>query len=154
MFAKIIDGFTKLTESFGGAGNFIGLIVGQIATSHIDTFATKIGEIGTNLKQLFTGNQEIDAYAQTLSKMQEQMRIARDTEGMDQSYKTQLDYDTQIFAIKQKLAESQNTLTQKQKDQMEVMIQQLQTSKEFYVQQIKNAEATQRHFGKTCLYHS
>ena len=144
MFAKIIDGFTKLTESFGGAGNFIGLIVGQIATSHIDTFATKIGEIGTNLKQLFTGNQEIDAYAQTLSKMQEQMRIARDTEGMDQSYKTQLDYDTQIFAIKQKLAESQNTLTQKQKDQMEVMIQQLQTSKEFYVQQIKNAEATQK----------
>lgn len=142
-FTGLVNTISSVTKAFGGAGNAIALIATQIAQSHLDTFATKISEIGTSFKQLFTGGQEISNYAQRLQEMQQSLSLMN-TDDMLPSLQTELQYDQQILAIKEKLASESFNLTAAQKESLNMIIQQTQASKEFYVSLQKQTEQIQQ----------
>jgi hypothetical protein len=66
-FATLIDHIGKLTTSFGGIGNVVSLLATQIISTHLEQFSTKLVEIGQNIKQVFSGNEEIQNYADSIA---------------------------------------------------------------------------------------
>jgi len=65
-FATILNIGTSIADTFGGLGNVITLIGTALVNANIDKISTWISEAGTSIKQLFSGNQEINEYAATL----------------------------------------------------------------------------------------
>jgi hypothetical protein len=68
-FTVIMNGITSITSAFGGMGNVLALIATHIAQTHLDTFATRLTEIGHSIKQEFSGSEEINTYADNLQKV-------------------------------------------------------------------------------------
>ena len=133
-FTNLLNLTTKLTSAFGGAGNVIGLLVSTIAASNVDVIATKLGESMNNIKQLFTGQQEVNEYAQRLQEMKNTMTELSAEAGLTASSRIELEYDTQILSIKQQIAEQQGKLTKAQQETAQKTLENLEADKQYYMQ--------------------
>lgn len=143
-FTSLVNLVTDLTTSFGGAINVISLIGSTIISSHLDTFSTRLVEMGASIKTLFSGNAEINEYAAVLSKMQQEMQSLKDSNDMTDSAKIDLDYNIKILEIKQKLAQEQGKLTKQQVEGANAMIAQLEVSRDFYTNLLKSREEAEK----------
>jgi len=112
-FADLINAISSLGDSFGGLGNMIGLIGSAIVNANLDKISTWITEAGTSIKQLFSGNQMINEYTQMLAEMRTEMEGLMARDDLSMSSKVELDYDMRLLAMKEKLAQASDQLTQK-----------------------------------------
>lgn len=148
VIANVISGITTITQSMGGAVNVLTLIGTTIASSHLDAFATKLQEIGTDIKTLFSGNTEINAYAESIQSLQNQMVSIMDQD-LSANTEVELRYDIQILEIKKQIAEKQGKITQAQKESAEASIRQLENDKKYYQQLLSLQNQNQEQQTKT-----
>lgn len=141
-FATILNIGTSIADTFGGLGNVITLIGTALVNANIDKISTWISEAGTSIKQLFSGNQEINEYAATLQQMRSEMEGLISRDDVASSAKTELQYDIQILSMKEQLAKAQDKLTAKQKEQAQQYIQNMEASKQYYTSMMQSQEET------------
>ena len=140
-FTTLLNIGTSISSTFGGLGNVITLIGTALVNANIDKISTWITEAGTSIKQLFSGNQEINEYAATLQQMRSEMEglLARDD--VTSSAKTELQFDIQILNMKEQLAGASDRLTKKQKEQAQQYIANMESAKAYYNSIMQEQEA-------------
>ena len=139
-FADLINAISSLGDSFGGLGNMIGLIGSAIVNANLDKISTWITEAGTSIKQLFSGNQMINEYTQMLAEMRTEMEGLMARDDLSMSSKVELDYDMRLLAMKEKLAQASDQLTQKQKQEAQQVIANMESQKSYYINLIQQQE--------------
>lgn len=144
LFTTLTNGITSITKSFGGALNVISLVATTIVSSHIDTFSTRLMEIGNNIKTLFSGNQEIDQYASTIANLQAELKSLSADESISDATRIELEYNIEILDIKKQLAESQGRLTKEQVNTANATIQQLEATRDLYTNLARMREEAEK----------